>query len=120
MPHVFSTSMVSVPARRRWPVVLVAAAVLLLGACGDEDTPPNDVGVDADPGVDVGGDTAEVTPEECPAGPEAPLGVACETTGLRCAYGYDPIECGGRTVICQDGSFVEESHTDPQPGCFDG
>lgn len=119
MTHVFSRSMVLMPVRRGWPVVLLACALLLVGACGDEDTPPDDAGVDADPGVDAG-DTAEVTPGECPEGPEAPLGVACETEGWGCAYGYDPIECGGRTVICRDGRFVEESHTDPQPGCFDG
>lgn len=63
--------------------------------------------------------TGDPHPAECPAAPEAPLGVACEDPGLRCAYGYDPPECGGRTVECEGGVFVEFEHTDPQASCFD-
>jgi hypothetical protein len=56
---------------------------------------------------------------ECPAGPEAPLDLPCEQEGLQCAYGYEPPECGGRTVICQGGVWIEESQSDPQPACLD-
>ena len=59
------------------------------------------------------------TPAECPAGPQAPLDLPCDQEGLQCAYGYDPPECGGRTVICQGGVWIEESHSDPQPSCLD-
>jgi hypothetical protein len=53
----------------------------------------------------------------CPAGPS--LGESCTAANLRCRYGYDPFVCGGRTVICQGGLWLEESHSDPQTGCFD-
>ncbi len=66
---------------------------------------------------DAGGDTADTG--TCPAGPEAPLGTDCTSNGLECKYGYEPIECGGRTVVCTDGKWVEKEHTDPQPACFD-
>ena len=59
------------------------------------------------------------TTAECPAGPQAPLDLPCDQEGLQCAYGYDPPECGGRTVICQGGVWIEESHSDPQPSCLD-
>jgi hypothetical protein len=59
------------------------------------------------------------TPAECPAGPQAPLDLPCDQEGLQCAYGYDPPECGGRTVICEGGVWIEESHSDPQPSCLD-
>lgn len=80
--------------------LLVALLASLVAACG--------VSEDPDP-----------QPTPCPEGPEAPLGLACDEPGLRCAYGYDPPECGGRTVECVDGTFVEFEHTDPQPGCFE-
>ncbi len=67
---------------------------------------------------DAGSDDSSAT-AECPAGPEAPLDLPCEQEGLQCAYGYDPPECGGRTVICQGGVWIEESHSDPQPACLD-
>jgi hypothetical protein len=54
---------------------------------------------------------------ECPPGPQAPLGTSCTKPGLECRYGYEPIACGGRTVICDEGSFRELEHTDPAPGC---
>lgn len=63
---------------------------------------------------DAGGDAGI-----CPAGPEAPLGTDCTSSGLECKYGYDPIECGGRTVVCTAGKWTEKEHTDPQPSCFD-
>jgi hypothetical protein len=55
----------------------------------------------------------------CPSGPSAPLGAACAAPGLSCDYGYAPAVCGGRTVQCTGGAWVETLHTDPQPGCFD-
>jgi hypothetical protein len=55
--------------------------------------------------------------ESCPVGPMAPLGAACSTPSLRCQYGYNVPGCGGRTVICTGGTFVEESHADPGPNC---
>lgn len=58
-------------------------------------------------------------PPACPPGPMAPLGVACSSPGQLCPYGYNPIECGGRTVVCKDGRWAEESHRDPQAACFD-
>ncbi len=64
------------------------------------------------------GGTGGSNPGTCPAGPS--LGAACTTPDLRCAYGYNPPACGGRTVICKNGSFIEESHSDPQTSCFDG
>jgi len=58
------------------------------------------------------------TPEACPEGPSAPLDAPCTTEDLVCAYGYEPLECGGRTLICQSGIFIELRHTDPAPSCF--
>jgi hypothetical protein len=56
---------------------------------------------------------------QCPGGPQAPLGTACATPGLSCDYGYTPAVCGGRTVQCTGGVWVETLHSDPQPGCYD-
>lgn len=64
--------------------------------------------------------TPETTPPACPAGPAAPLGEACSSAGQLCAYGYNPPECGGRTVVCTSGKWSEESHRDPAASCFDG
>jgi hypothetical protein len=86
---------------------------------------------DPQPGCDDGGtdggsddagqsDGGPVDAGACPPGPVAPLGVVCSTPNQTCAYGYDPIVCGGRTVICQGGTWEEQSHSDPQPGCHDG
>jgi hypothetical protein len=55
----------------------------------------------------------------CPSGPSAPLGTACATPGLSCDYGYAPAVCGGKTVQCTGGAWVETMHSDPQPSCFD-
>lgn len=55
---------------------------------------------------------------QCPGGASAPLGAACATPGLSCDYGYAPAVCGGRTVQCTGGVWVETEHSDPQPGCF--
>lgn len=49
----------------------------------------------------------------CPLGPTAPLGDPCTRAGLVCRYGYESLECGGRTVECVDGRFIELEHTDP-------
>ena len=59
------------------------------------------------------------TPGTCPAGPTSPLGSACSDTGQVCAYGYEPIECGGITVVCEGGTWTEREHTDPMASCFD-
>lgn len=56
-------------------------------------------------------------PGECPPGPQAPLGARCAKQDQQCRYGYDPIECGGRTLICVEGIFEELEHTDPAPTC---
>lgn len=56
----------------------------------------------------------------CPEGPESPLGAACDSATFldtQCRYGYDPIECGGRTVKCEANVWVEVEHTDPQESC---
>lgn len=53
----------------------------------------------------------------CPAGPMSPLGSRCGAEGSSCAYGYDPPECGGRTVVCRAGSWQELSHSDPRGNC---
>jgi hypothetical protein len=56
----------------------------------------------------------------CPEGPESPLGEACDSATFldqQCRYGYDPIECGGRTVQCEADVWVEVEHTDPQESC---
>ncbi len=82
------------------PVLRVALITSLLAACSD-------------------GSGSTPAPDECPAGPEAPLGAACAAEQQQCAYGYDPLECGGRTVICEGGVFVELEHTDPAASCFD-
>ena len=99
-----------------------ALSMSALVACGDED----DTVDTSDGGADAGSDTqTDADPQdgsgeaECPAGPQSPLDLPCEQEGLQCAYGYDPPECGGRTVICQGGVWIEESHSDPQPSCFD-
>ncbi len=63
-----------------------------------------------------GDDTASST---CPTGPTAPLDEACSNEGLVCAYGYDPPECGGITVVCEDGVWTEREHTDPEASCAD-
>lgn len=55
----------------------------------------------------------------CPTGPSAPLGLECSDESQQCAYGYDPPECGGRTVVCDGGVWNELTHTDPQASCFD-
>jgi len=47
-----------------------------------------------------------------------PEGTGCPTSGVVCGYGYDPIECGGVTVICEAGTWVEREHTDPSPECM--
>ncbi len=52
----------------------------------------------------------------CPTAPQQPGG-SCSANGLVCAYGYAPIECGGRTVRCQGSVWVEVEHADPQLSC---
>lgn len=108
-------------------------------ACGDTSTADGsghdaEIVTDVDTGLDgldsdaadldswdtgtTDGQACDVADSPCPAGPQAPLGALCTTPDQTCAYGYDPIECGGRTVICADGVFVELEHTDPMPECF--
>jgi len=58
----------------------------------------------------------EVAPA-CPEGPVAPLGGACHDEGQTCAYGYDVPSCGGRTVLCTNGTWLEKEHTDPAASC---
>ncbi|HET6284522.1 MAG TPA: hypothetical protein VFH73_26435 [Polyangia bacterium] len=95
-------------------------AVLTLGGC-DADTAIATVDGPnrgkADGGTEVG-QPDTMTPA-CPAGPMAPLGVACSLPGQVCEYGYNPPECGGRTVFCKNGSWAEQSHRDPQASCLD-
>lgn len=69
---------------------------------GDAGPPPSDAG------------------EPCPSGPQAPSpGTPCSSSSdLYCRYGYEPLECGGRTVICTAGRWAELEHTDPQASCF--
>jgi hypothetical protein len=50
----------------------------------------------------------------------APLGASCAAEAATCAYGYDPPECGGRTVVCRASSWQELSHSDPRSDCRRG
>lgn len=77
-------------------IPLLTLAALFSGACADE------------------GAVAA-----CPSGPSAPLDLACSQPELTCRYGYEPLACGGRTVICRGGRFQELEHTDPSAACFD-
>ncbi|MDX2009347.1 MAG: hypothetical protein SFW67_04105 [Myxococcaceae bacterium] len=66
------------------------------------------------------GPTGQCRPQNsCPTTPQQP-GQACALPGLTCAFGYAPLECGGRTVRCEGQTWVEVEHTDPQPGCAAG
>ncbi|MCU0696354.1 MAG: hypothetical protein MUC96_07490 [Myxococcaceae bacterium] len=63
------------------------------------------------------GPTGRCRPQNsCPVTPQQP-GQSCSVQGLTCAYGYAPLECGGRTVRCDGPTWVEVEHTDPQPSC---
>lgn len=96
------------PARRNLRahvLVTIAACLFSLSGCADEPARGSSSEFLADGGA-------------CPTGPEAPLGTACTTPGLECEYGYDPVECGGRTVACSSGTWVEVAHSDPQPTCM--
>lgn len=109
---------------RLLPFSLPFVVLLALGACGtEEETIDEDADADVLVTTDADGGPDDAVNEvgdssACPAGPEAPLGAACASEGLRCAYGYDRPGCGGRTVICSGGQFIEESHTDPSAECF--
>lgn len=65
---------------------------------------------------DAGSDTGIAA--SCPAGPSAPGGV-CRREDLVCTYGYEPAACGGTTVICMQGLWRVQSHSQPSPdaGC---
>lgn len=52
----------------------------------------------------------------CPQAPQQP-GQACQVPQVTCRYGYEPLECGGRTVRCEGASWVEVEHSDPQASC---
>jgi hypothetical protein len=52
----------------------------------------------------------------CPQSPQQP-GQPCTAVGLTCRYGYQPLECGGRTVRCEGTTWVEVEHSDPQTVC---
>jgi hypothetical protein len=66
------------------------------------------------------GPTGKCRPQNsCPPTPQQP-GQACTAAGVTCRYGYQPLECGGRTVRCEGSSWVEVEHTDPQGSCQDG
>lgn len=68
-------------------------------------------------GGDVDGGGTDAADDSCPS--SNPIGEPCADDGATCAYGYDPAECGGITVECDGGEWVERSHTDPSPSCFD-
>lgn len=61
------------------------------------------------------------TPPECPTDSPA-LGSSCTApASISCAYGYAPIECGGRTVKCASGTWQEVVHSEPLiSGCGAG
>lgn len=80
---------------------LALAAIVSLSAC-EED--PSHVDSDPDAGM-------------CPAGPQAPLNTPCDNDGLTCRYGYNIPGCGGRTVVCRNGTWAEVEHTDPSASC---
>lgn len=66
------------------------------------------------------GPTGKCRPQNsCPQTPQQP-GQACLVPQVTCRYGYDPLECGGRTVRCEGTSWVEVEHTDPKGSCQDG
>jgi hypothetical protein len=69
--------------------------------------------------ADAGKPASDASASSCPPGPTAPLGLACQSNagGTICRYGYDPPECGGRSVVCAAGTWQEESHSDPRPPC---
>ncbi len=92
---------------------------LALAACGAEAEPLTDTGTDLsnDPTVDSSTDQGSTT-VNCPAGPRSPLGESCTDEGEECGYGYDPPECGGITVTCTSGEWVELVHTDPSSDCI--
>lgn len=96
-------------------------ALASAGCGGSASTASIDTGDASTDGSSAGDASADTSnAPSCPAGPQAPLGDACTTGGLTCRYGYQPIECGGRTVICRDGTWQELEHSDPQPTCHGG
>ena len=111
------------------PIRIATRLVLAiaLAACGSEAEPLPDTGTDT--GSDVSGDPTDDPSDDpsidegstmvsCPAGPMSPLGESCAGEGDECAYGHDPPECGGITVVCTDGEWVELEHTDPSSDCI--
>lgn len=95
--------------------------VLALAGCGSEAEPVPDSGTDADTTTDTSTDPSidqGSTTVNCPPGPAPAWGESCSDEGESCGYGYDPPECGGITVICTEGEWVEREHTDPSSDCL--
>ncbi|MFT6396565.1 MAG: hypothetical protein ACJAYU_001308 [Bradymonadia bacterium] len=95
---------------------------LSLAACGSEAEPLADTGEDVgtDPTTDTSTDPSTdegSTTLDCPPGPMPPLGESCSEGGAVCGYGYDPPECGGITIECVAGEWLERERTDPGNDC---
>ena len=103
---------------------LSIALALSLAACSPPVTSGSDASdvqssadtSDALQPIDV---TTPVDADPCPTSERAATanGSDCTPEGQVCRYGYTTPACGGRTLTCTGGYWVEE-HTDPQPSCF--